>query len=134
MSDVLVDTSVWLDFFRVRDSPYGDALDRLLQEERVCTARLIKAEILPGARTPRHFRELKEYFDAIPLVEDPISLWDDVTDAQFRLKRRGINGMSIPDLIIAVVAMAADKAVMTKDHDFRLMKRVLPIRLVELGI
>ncbi|CBE69821.1 conserved protein of unknown function [Candidatus Methylomirabilis oxygeniifera] len=131
MSDVLVDTSVWLEFFRVRDSPYAAALDQLLEEERVCTSNLIKAEIIPGARTPRQFRELKDYFDALPLAKEPTSLWEEIIDVQFRLKRMGINGISIPDLMIAVVANAAGKAIFTKDNDFRLIQRGLPVTLLE---
>jgi predicted nucleic acid-binding protein len=131
VSDVLVDTSVWLEFFRERDSPYGETLDRLLEEERVCTANLIKGEIIPGARTPKQFRELKDYFSALPLANEPASLWEDIIEVQFRLKRRGINGISIPDLIIAIVAEANGKVVFTRDSDFGLIRHVLPLELME---
>ena len=131
MSDILVDTSVWLDFFKVKDSPYGETLDRLLEEERVCTTDLIKAEIIPGARTPKQFRELKDYFNALPLANEPASLWEEIMEAQFRLKRRGINGISIPDLMIAVVAKANEKVIFTKDRDFQRIQRALPIELME---
>ena len=131
MSDVLVDTSVWLEFFRVRDSPYAAALDQLLEEERVCTSTLIKAEIIPGARTPKQFRDLKEYFDALPLTTEPASLWEEIMEVQFQLKRRGINGISIPDLMIAVVAKANSKVLFTKDHDFQLIQRALPVELLQ---
>ncbi len=131
MSDILVDTSVWLEFFRVKDSPYGETLDRLLEEERVCTTNLIKAEIIPGARTPKQFRELKDYFDALPLAREPASLWEEITEVQFRLKRRGINGISIPDLIIAIVAKANGKVIFTKDSDFQRIQRVLALELME---
>lgn len=115
----------------MRESPYAEALDQLLEDERVCTSDLIKAEIIPGARTPRQFRELKDYFDALPLAREPASLWKEIIDVQFRLKRMGINGISIPDLIIAVVAKANDKVIFTKDGDFRLIQRGLPITLLE---
>jgi len=131
VSDILVDTSVWLEFFRVGGSPYAQALDQLLEDERVCTANLIKAEIIPGARTPRQFRELKVYFDILPLAREPASLWEEIIDAQFRLKRAGINGISIPDLIIAVVAKTNAKVIFTKDSDFQRIRRVLSIELLE---
>ena len=132
MSDILVDTSVWLEFFRVRDSLYGEALDHLLEEERVCTTNLIKAEIIPGARTPKQFRELKGYFNALPLAAEPASLWEEIIEVQFQLKRKGINGISIPDLIIAVVAKANLKVVFTKDRDFQRIQRALAVELMEL--
>jgi len=131
VSDILVDTSVWLEFFRMRESPYAEALDRLLEEEQVCIAHLIKAEIISGARTPKQFRELKDYFDALPLATEPASLWSEIIEVQFRLKRMGINGISMPDLIIAVVAKANDKVIFTKDGDFRRIQRGLPITLLE---
>lgn len=127
----MVDTSIWLEFFRVRESPYAEALDRLLEDELVCTANLIKAEIIPGARTPKQFRELKDYFNALPLAPDPASLWQEIIDVQFQLKRVGINGISIPDLIIAVVARANNKIIFTKDSDFQLIRRVLSVTLLE---
>lgn len=129
----MVDTSVWLDFFKVNDSPYGNRLDGLLEQEQVYTTNLIKAEIIPGARTRGQFRELKDYFDALPMAGEPGSLWEDIMETQFRLKRSGINGVRIPDLIIAVVARANEKIVFTKDSDFQLIRRVLPIRLLELA-
>lgn len=131
MSDILVDTSIWLEFFKTKDSVYGDILDRLLEEGRVCTTSLIKAEIIPGAKTLKRFRELNDYFDALPPVGEPASLWRDIIEVQFGLKRRGINGMSIPDLIIAIVAGANNKTIFTKDGDFKLIRRVLPLRLLD---
>lgn len=115
----------------MRESPYAEALDRLLEEEQVCIAHLIKAEIISGARTPKQFRELKDYFDALPLATEPASLWSEIIEVQFRLKRMGINGISMPDLIIAVVAKANDKVIFTKDGDFRRIQRGLPITLLE---
>lgn len=131
MSNVLVETSGWLKIFRVQDSPYAEALDQLLEEERVCTSDLIKAEIIPGARTPKQFRELKEYFDALPLATEPASLWEEIREVQFRLKRGGINAISIPDLMIAVVAKAHSTVLFTKDHDFQLIQQALPVELLE---
>ena len=126
-----MDTSVWVEFFRVKGSPYSEFLDRLLEEGRVCTTHLIKAEIIPGARSAKQFEELKAYFDALPLALEPATLWEEIIDVQFKLKRKGINGMSIPDLIIAVVAKTGKKRLFTKDQDFKLIQKVLPIKLFE---
>ena len=52
-------------------------------------------------------------------------------EAQFRLKRKGIHGISIPDLMIAVVAKANGKVIFTRDSDFRHIQRALPVELME---
>ena len=131
MSHVLVDTSAWVDFFRDESSPFGTVVDALLQEELVCTSGLIKAEILPGARTKKEFNLLREYFNVLPLLADPGGLWDEVIRAQRKLKQRGINGVGIPDLIVAVTALAHDVEVFSKDRHFEAMNKIIGLKLFE---
>ena len=129
MSLVLVDTSAWIDFFQDESSPYGAVVDALLREDLVCTTGLVKAEIIPGARNRKKFSQLKDYFDALPLLADPVGMWDEVITAQRRLKTRGVNGVGIPDLIIAVTAIANDAEVFSKDHHFDLMEKILDLEM-----
>ena len=131
MSLVLVDTSAWIDFFRDGSSPYGAVVDALLQEDLVCTTGLVKAEILPGARTRKEFSLLKEYFNVLPLLQDPDSMWDDVIYAQRKLKQKGINGVGIPDLIVAVTAMKHEVKVFSKDRHFDSMKKNIGLKVFE---
>ncbi|MBI1870619.1 MAG: PIN domain-containing protein [Chlamydiae bacterium] len=134
MSDVLVDSSVWIDFFRKKSSPEGEALDRLLEENRVCTVDLIKVEIVGGAKTLQQFEDLKSYFDALPLLEEPQGLWENMMHLQFNLHRKGIQGVGIPDLMIAVMAQTYHKVIFTRDHDFKRIRNVFPIQLMELNV
>ena len=129
MNLVLVDTSAWIDFFQDESSPYGAVVDALLQEDLVCTTGLVRAEIIPGARTKKEFNQLMDYFDALPLLSDPAGMWDEVINAQRKLKSRGVNGVGIPDLIIAVTAMVNDAAVFSKDHHFDLMEKALGLEM-----
>jgi len=131
MSKVLVDSSAWIDFFRDDNSPYGTVVDALLQEELVCTSGLIKAEIVPGARTKKEFELLSEYFNILPLLEDPDNMWDEVIKTQRQLKQKGINGVGIPDLIVAVTALAHDVEVFSKDRHFEAMKKIIGLKLFE---
>jgi len=131
VSLVLVDTSAWIDFFRDNSSPYGAVVDALLQEDLVCTTGLVKAEILPVARTKKEFNLLKEYFKVLPFLQDPESMWDDVIYAQRKLKQKGINGVGIPDLIVAVTAMKHEVKVFSKDRHFGSMKKIIGLKIFE---
>ncbi len=131
MSRVLVDTSVWIDFFKDPDSPYGAVLDQLLQQRLVCITHVIRAEIIPSAPTRKQFQDLMDYFGALPTLREPETLWDEMIYAQYDLKRKGIHGVSIPDLIIAVTARAHNREIYSKDSHFRLMKKSLGLRLFE---
>jgi predicted nucleic acid-binding protein len=129
MNQVLVDTSVWIDFFRDGSSPYGRVVDALLDQEMVCTTPLIKAEIVPSARNKKEFNNLRDYFGALPLLEDPPNLWDDIIHAQFTLKRKGLHGVGIPDLMIAISAKAHDREIFSRDRHFELMQKPLRLKL-----
>ena len=47
---ILVDSSVWIDFFRDRDTPQTNGLKRLLVSREIRTADLVLAEVLQGVR------------------------------------------------------------------------------------
>ena len=127
---VLVDSSVWVDFFRGRQTPEVETLDELLQEELVCTCRLIKAEIIPGANTRKEFDLLKDYFSVLPLLDDPLEFWEQIVDWRFTLKKKGVDGIDIADLMIAVLAREYECPLLTRDRHFRLMKPVMGLELV----
>ena len=131
MSEILADTSVWIDFFQTKDSPFAKYLDHLFEEESVCTTNLIKAEIIPGAKSEKEYHLLYDYFNALPLAREPDDLWGKIINYQFLLKKKGIYGISIPDLIIITVAIYNNKVIFSKDKHFKLAKKVLPFKIIE---
>jgi len=131
MSEFLVDTSVWIDFFKTLDSPFSKYLDQLLEEESVCTTNLIKAEIIPGAKSEKEHNLLYDYFNALPLAPEPDDLWERIIKYQFLLKKKGIHGISIPDLIVITVAIYNKKIIFSKDKHFKLARKVLNFEMVE---
>lgn len=131
MSDVLVDTSAWVEFFRDSRSKCGAVVDLLLAEERVCTTPLVIAEIVSGARSRSEFERLQRNFFALPQVDFPQNSWLDMLESRWSLKQRRITDVSISNLIIAHVALIHKKAVLTRDNSFRRMRDVLGLNLVE---
>ncbi len=53
---IVVDASVWIDYFNGRSSPQTDALDRLLQEELLIVGDITLTEVLQGFRDEKSFR------------------------------------------------------------------------------
>lgn len=134
MSDVLIDTSGWIEFFRNPHSPCASAVDLLLAEERVCTTSLILVEVVSGARSRTEFERLRRDFTALPQVDFPQEAWADMLESRWQLKMKGITGISIPDLLVAHVALIHRKAILTLDRDFQRMQVVLGLMLVEIEI
>lgn len=120
---VLVDTSVWVDYFR--NAAGADEVDRLIEENLVATNDLILAELLPPLRLRGErqlvalLREVRKY----PVAVD----WEGIIDMQTLCLRNGINAVGIPDLIIAQNAMQNRAALLSKDRHFALLARHVPL-------
>lgn len=74
MSDVLVDSSVWIDFFRGHKATVA-RVDPLLVDDRAAVAGPIVAEVASGARSLALFDEVKKRLNALNLLADPMDLW-----------------------------------------------------------
>ena len=55
---ILVDTSVWIDYFRGVVTPQSEKLDTLLGVEQVFTGDLILTEVLQGFVSERDFNRI----------------------------------------------------------------------------
>lgn len=63
-------------------------------------------------------------------VPDPADLWERVARLGFLLRRKGVNGAGIPDLLIAVTAATGDAAVFSLDAHFSRIAGVFPVSLL----
>ena len=60
---ILVDSGVWIDFFRGSDTPQVARLDALFAEERIIVGDLIMTEVLQGFRLERDFNQARKTLD-----------------------------------------------------------------------
>ena len=123
---VLVDASVWIQFFRAEHSPQAATLDALLSAGPVAICAPIRAEVVSGARTQQRFQQLNALFDALIDLNPPADVWSQVTTNRFALARRG-HQISLVDLLIAVTAAAHRVPLWTLDEDFQQIAHVLPL-------
>ncbi|MEA2417261.1 MAG: hypothetical protein QOI58_3918 [Thermoanaerobaculia bacterium] len=131
---ILVDTSVWVDFFNGHPSPQAETLARLIREEAdVVTCGLIVSEVLQGLRQSksrvsieRHFREM----DWLSPKEPDTYL--EAADLFRRLRARGITIRSTIDCVIANLAANHDALILSKDRDLTLIveSKLLALRSV----
>ena len=120
---VLVDSSVWVDYFRGRG--YADDLDLLIEENLVVTNDLILAELIP----PLHIRKQNRLIVLLKEVER-FSIapdWDNLVQMQITCLHNGINGVGIPDLIIAQNAIQNGLQLLTRDKHFALLSKHVPL-------
>lgn len=124
--NVLVDSSVWIDYFR---GGSNSSLDWLIEENLICINDLISAELVPFLRVRRQRKliELLGVVRRLPLAID----WEGIIELQVKCLHSGINKAGIPDLIIAQNAMQNDAALYSLDKHFQLISTCAPLKLLD---
>jgi predicted nucleic acid-binding protein len=124
---VLVDSSVWIEYFKGNDATLP--LNDLIDSNNICVNDLILAELLPSIN---HKKEegLKDLLLTITKLNIEIN-WNQIIQMQTANLKNGINKVGIADLIIAQNAIENDLELFTLDKHFLLMNEVHGIRLYE---
>ncbi len=127
MSDVLVDTSVWVAFFKGDEA--SKLLFPLLDSNRICTNELILAELIPSLNHRKEF-QVVDMLQSIERIELRI-VWSQIIEMQTINLKTGLNKVGIPDLIIAQNALQANVSVLSFDKHFQLMKETIGLKTYE---
>ncbi len=124
-SKVMVDSSVWIDFFRNSNQ----TLDGLISEDLVCTNELILSELVPFLLKNRQLTIVESLLalDRVPMNID----WQSIRNYQRINLENGINGVGIPDLIIVQQMLDHKMELLSTDKHFKLMSEFLEIRLFD---
>lgn len=129
---ILVDSSVWIDFFRNQPTPQAEWLDRHLSVEGLVVGDLILAEVLRGFRDERGFNETRRMLGRL----EQVSLCgpDLAVEAarNFRkLRSHGITVRGTVDVIIATRCLADGLRLLHSDRDFDGFQEHLGLRVVD---
>ena len=126
---IIADTSVWVEFFRRRDSSIARALDSLLAQGEIAMTGVVLAEVLQGARDHDDFRRLADLMAGLPFLEMRQETWVQAGELSFGLRREG-RLVPLTDLVLAAVALEGGHEIFTLDEHFG---RVPGLRLHEAG-
>jgi len=114
---VLVDTSIWVEYFNRPESEYAQRLAEFLEMEAVCVTGIILAELLQGARTHAEFELLRKNLKVLPPLKESEKTWEKVGKLSFELQRKG-TVIPLTDCLIAVLAQENNCQVFTLDNHF----------------
>ncbi|HET8551645.1 MAG TPA: PIN domain nuclease [Gammaproteobacteria bacterium] len=126
---ILVDSSVWIDYFRGVQTPESDKLDTLLGYEPIAVGDLILTEVLQGFATDRDFKQAKALLTSLPVVELGGPRIAVQAAHNFRLLRAlGITISKTIGTIIATRCIENDYALLYSDRDFEPFTEHLGLR------
>ncbi|MGD0820973.1 MAG: PIN domain-containing protein [Desulfomonilia bacterium] len=121
----LVDTSIWIEYFRSGNN--SEKLDFLIDENLIVINDLILAELVPflKVRNQQKVINLLYNINKLSLLID----WNQIIEFQFKCLKNGLNGIGIPDLIIAQNAKQNRCEIYSLDGHFRLIKDILEFQV-----
>ena len=124
---ILVDTSIWIEYFR--SGKNSEKLDFLIDENLVVVNDLILTELVPFLKV-RNQKKIIDLLHNIKKLKLSIN-WDQIVDFQFKCLKNGLNGIGIPDLIVAQNAKQNSAEIYSLDNHFRLIKDILELHLTD---
>ena len=117
---IVVDSSVWIDFFHGVSTPEVDRLDALLGVTPLAIGDLILVEVLQGFRNERDVATARQLFRSLALL--PLlggsNPWKAAENYR-QLRRKGITVRKTIDGIIATACIEANLPLLFSDRDFQ---------------
>lgn len=124
----LVDTSVWIDYFRKIENTATDKLISILDHRLPFgMTGVIYQEILQGAASEQDFNQLKNYLATQRFFhpQDTIT-YESAAKLFFFCRRKGITIRSTIDCLIAQIAIEHDLILLHNDQDYERIQSVVP--------
>lgn len=116
---ILVDSSVWIDYFNGQSTPQVEILDNLLGAQPVAIGDLILAEVLQGFRQDSDYIIAKRLLTSLTVFNLLNSDLAIQSVDNFRvLRKQGITIRKTIDVIIATFCIQENHALLFSDRDF----------------
>ena len=115
---IIVDTSVWIDFFNHPQSPITFHVQTLLRNRQVILVGMVLAELLQGIKTPKETRLVQQSLGKLPYLEMTRDDWQQAGELSAPLRRKGTT-LPLTDLVIGAMAIKAGLEIFTVDPHFK---------------
>ena len=116
---ILVDTTVWIDFFAGRPRPHVATLEQLLQTaEGICICGIVLAEVLQGIRSDSEYTKTKDYFESLVFLPMIHATFLRSSQMYRALRKKGLTIRTPLDCMIASVAIEHRVPLLHNDRDF----------------
>jgi predicted nucleic acid-binding protein len=128
---IVVDTTVWIDFFNGAGTPEDRHLQRLITAGRsLALTDLIFCEILQGIREDAVFERTRGLLLLYPILRmERLATFEHAARIYRTCRTRGLTVRKTIDCLIAALCIEEDVELFHKDSDFDAIARVTPLRV-----
>ena len=127
---ILVDTSVWIDYFNGVENKQTESLDRILSEQSVLIGDIILTEILQGFNSDKEFRLAKQALDPLDCVHLGGKSLAMKAASNFRfLRSKGVTIRKTVDMLIGSWCIEHEVELLHNDKNFNRIATQLPLQI-----
>ena len=127
---ILVDTSVWIDYFNGVENKQTESLDRILSEQSVLVGDIILTEILQGFDSDKEFRLAKQALEPLDCVHLGGKSLAIKAASNFRfLRSKGVTIRKTVDMLIGSWCIEHEVELLHNDKDFDQIATQLPLQI-----
>lgn len=128
---ILVDTTVWIDFFSGRDTHQVSLLSDIIeQKQELCICGIILTEVLQGIRNSREHDTVQKLFNSLIFMEMEKETFLLAAEIYRSLRLRGITVRKTLDCMIASIAIEHKIPLLHHDRDFDPIKKYCGLAVV----
>ncbi len=128
---ILVDSSVWINYFNGKMTWQTEILDQMLQQVPIYTGDLILTEVLQGFRKDSEYKKAREVLSILPCKQ--LGGYDIAIQSaeNYRtLRKKGITVRKTIDIIIGTFCITENIPLLHDDRDFDPMKEHLSLKTI----
>ena len=126
---VLVDTSIWIDFFQAPESRAATELVSLIKDHnRVALCGIVLQEVLQGIRDKKNFELVRGRLLKFPFIETKREDWIVAASLYRELRAKGIT-LPPADVTIAATALQNDMTLFSRDTHFGVLAESCGLKL-----
>jgi len=128
---LLVDSTVWIDYFNGRITAQTDYLDQVLSDQMILVGDLILAEVLQGYRSEDEFEQACQAlgrFTQVSLIDPELAVSSARNDRT--LRRLGVTVRKTIDCLIATYCIENEHSLLHNDSDYDGFEQHLGLKVV----
>jgi predicted nucleic acid-binding protein len=128
---VLVDSTVWIDFFAARQNPQTARLKQAIHDgDEICVCGCVWLEVLQGVRLEKEYVAIKNHFQKLSYLEDDCSTYELGAQIYRELRRDGITIRNSIDCLIAAVVIQHGVNFLEHDRDYKFIDQHFPLNRI----
>jgi tRNA(fMet)-specific endonuclease VapC len=126
---ILVDTSVWIRYFKDKPASFSGKVDDILSKQEVYVPKIVIAELIHGSRSEREVSIIEDFVNAFNIIDQKEDTWIKAGKLSFTLRKKG-RTVNLTDCYIAVTAQEHACQIFSLDEHFKEIQKALNIQLL----